>query len=271
MLEKEASVPLSNTKEQAVLQRQPEGRIAGVCAGLAKYTGVDVDLIRVAAVVLCILTLGLAGVVYLTLWATLPVAQSAAAPGQVEVDASDCSSYVYGQVASGSGESPVAGLSLPVSIALVVGVTTMVVGMCILLAGATTAFEPLQFWPLAILAAGVVRMVLPDRHGRRAWPFLTGMAVLLVGMVALLDSLGLVRMMWVRWAATGWPLLAIAIALFVAGSRMKSSQAGPWMLVGGVAMVVVFLVFGFVTCLYPGYVQQVVVVLPNGQMMPLTL
>lgn len=46
--------------------------IAGVCGGLAEYTGVDATLIRVVALVAFILGAGSLGIIYLIMWALVP-------------------------------------------------------------------------------------------------------------------------------------------------------------------------------------------------------
>lgn len=54
------------------LYRRREGRIvAGVCAGLAAYFGIDVTLVRLAFAVATILW-GLGALVYLVAWAVVP-------------------------------------------------------------------------------------------------------------------------------------------------------------------------------------------------------
>lgn len=57
-----------------ILVRSRDNRIiAGVCAGVAGYLGIDVNLVRVLAVVLAIVTGGVGGVlVYLVAWAVIP-------------------------------------------------------------------------------------------------------------------------------------------------------------------------------------------------------
>jgi phage shock protein C len=50
-------------------------RIAGVCAGLAAYTGIDVTLIRVAFVIFAFT--GIGELVYLLLWIFTPKAAKA--------------------------------------------------------------------------------------------------------------------------------------------------------------------------------------------------
>jgi phage shock protein C len=51
-------------------------RIAGVCAGIAKYMGWDVALVRVGFVLLSIASIGFPGVlVYLVMWLVVPEEQ----------------------------------------------------------------------------------------------------------------------------------------------------------------------------------------------------
>lgn len=59
------------------LTRVEEGRmIAGVCAGLARYLGVDATVIRIIFVLLTLFAAG--GVLlYLILWLIMPMEQSA--------------------------------------------------------------------------------------------------------------------------------------------------------------------------------------------------
>ena len=57
--------------ERRRLQRARQGkRIAGVCAGLSAYTGIDVTLIRVAFVIFAFT--GIGEFVYLLLWIFAP-------------------------------------------------------------------------------------------------------------------------------------------------------------------------------------------------------
>ena len=59
------------------LTRVEEGRmIAGVCAGLARYLGVDATVIRIVFVLLTLFAAG--GILlYLILWLIMPMEQSA--------------------------------------------------------------------------------------------------------------------------------------------------------------------------------------------------
>ena len=55
------------------LLRPREGRaIAGVCAGLARTYGLDLNLVRVLAVTAALLSGGVVGVAYLAAWVGIP-------------------------------------------------------------------------------------------------------------------------------------------------------------------------------------------------------
>lgn len=69
----------TRTKERKQLFRDPEkGKIAGVCAGLAHYIGMDVTLMRFIWVIIAIFSVGFPMVViYLVLWMVMPQAETA--------------------------------------------------------------------------------------------------------------------------------------------------------------------------------------------------
>jgi phage shock protein C len=64
---------MSNINNGKVLVRRRDNRIiAGVCAGLADYLSVDVNLVRVLVVVLTLFTAGTGILAYLVAWAVIP-------------------------------------------------------------------------------------------------------------------------------------------------------------------------------------------------------
>ncbi len=53
--------------------RPRKGRmVAGICAGIAEYCGLDVTLVRVIVAVVSVLTSGLGALAYLAAWAIIP-------------------------------------------------------------------------------------------------------------------------------------------------------------------------------------------------------
>jgi len=64
---------MTDTNGNKVLVRSRDDRmLAGVCAGLADYFGVDVTLVRVIWAVVSVLTSGLGVLAYLAAWAIIP-------------------------------------------------------------------------------------------------------------------------------------------------------------------------------------------------------
>ena len=55
------------------MRRSSDKMIAGVCAGIAEYFGLDVSLVRILYVLISIFSAGFPGIlVYLILWFLLP-------------------------------------------------------------------------------------------------------------------------------------------------------------------------------------------------------
>jgi phage shock protein C len=64
---------MSNINNGKVLVRNRDNRIvAGVCAGLADYLGLDVNLVRLLVAVVTLFTAGTAILAYLVAWAVIP-------------------------------------------------------------------------------------------------------------------------------------------------------------------------------------------------------
>ncbi len=64
---------MTDANGNKVLVRSRDGRmLAGVCAGVAGYFGVDVTLVRVIWAVVSVLTSGLGVLAYLAAWAIIP-------------------------------------------------------------------------------------------------------------------------------------------------------------------------------------------------------
>jgi phage shock protein C len=64
---------MNSGNETKVLVRSRKGRmVAGVCAGLADYFGMDVTLVRVIVAVIAVITGGVGVLAYLAAWAIIP-------------------------------------------------------------------------------------------------------------------------------------------------------------------------------------------------------
>ena len=63
---------MNDLRMKNLVRRRDDRMVAGVCSGLADYLGVDVTLVRVAAVVAAVLSLGAALVAYVAAWILMP-------------------------------------------------------------------------------------------------------------------------------------------------------------------------------------------------------
>ena len=61
-----------NGSGKRLVRRRDNRIIAGVCAGIADYLGVDVNLLRVVVAVLTVFTVGTGVVAYAIAWAVIP-------------------------------------------------------------------------------------------------------------------------------------------------------------------------------------------------------
>ena len=68
--------PQEKTRKE-LFRDMKKGKIAGVCAGLAQYIGLDIVLMRIAWIVLCICSVGFSLVAYIILWVAVPEAETA--------------------------------------------------------------------------------------------------------------------------------------------------------------------------------------------------
>jgi phage shock protein PspC (stress-responsive transcriptional regulator) len=64
---------MSNTNNGKVLVRKVDNRIiAGVCAGIAAYLDVDVNVVRIVVALITLITAGTGILGYLVAWAIIP-------------------------------------------------------------------------------------------------------------------------------------------------------------------------------------------------------
>jgi phage shock protein PspC (stress-responsive transcriptional regulator) len=62
------------TEARRLVRRTDDRMIAGVCSGIADYTGIDVTVVRLAAVVGAVLGFGSLIVAYVVAWLLMPEA-----------------------------------------------------------------------------------------------------------------------------------------------------------------------------------------------------
>jgi phage shock protein C len=64
---------MNGTNDQKRLIRPKQGRmVAGVCAGIGQFFGVDANIVRIVFVALTLFSAGAAALVYLAAWMIVP-------------------------------------------------------------------------------------------------------------------------------------------------------------------------------------------------------
>lgn len=252
------------------LQRTDDGIIAGVCSGLAECLSLDVGVLRFAFVALALVSTGVFVLVYVVLWLILPESPAEdravdvrpGVPSDADLPAADSDSKARRR-ADAVNEPPapppapgVKEVREPfdttgfVAVALVLGIVAVVALFCIVLSLFFPVFSPIQFWPLGVVAPGIVRMVIPGREGYRMDAFFDGALFILMGIVLLLNTTGAVSMDGFAWISQCWPLFMMAFGCVILWKA--TGLAG--FAVAALLLFAAFCVAGVAFCSVPGTV-----------------
>ena len=250
------------------LQRTDDGIIAGVCSGLAECLSLDVGVLRFAFVALALVSAGTFVIGYVVLWLILPASPAEGravdvrpdAPSDADPPAAEADSKVRRRI-DAANEPPVPPPAPGVEevrepfdttgfvvIALMVGIIAVVVFFCVVLSLFFPVFSPIQFWPLGVVAPGIVRMVIPGREGYRMDAFFDGAMFILMGIVLLLNTTGAVSMNGFAWIKQCWPLLMMAFGCVIIWKA--TGLAG--FAVAALLLLAGFCVAGVAFCSVPG-------------------
>jgi phage shock protein PspC (stress-responsive transcriptional regulator)/signal transduction histidine kinase len=176
----------------AGLARDPdEGMVAGVCAGVARWVGVDPLVVRVAVAILALAN-GVGVVVYVVAWVVLPAERTGDAP------------------------EPEAARGRPGELALGIGCITF--GMLLLVRWSAPFFPDSLVWPAAIAGLGIGLALSRAGDGEHArWRALAGR---LPG-----NPVDALRSGWVPWLriTAGAALLVAGLATFLATNGALAS------------------------------------------------
>lgn len=66
------NVPSRHHVEGRLSRSREDVKVAGVCAGFARYLGVDVTLVRILWTILTIFSIGVGLIVYIACWIVMP-------------------------------------------------------------------------------------------------------------------------------------------------------------------------------------------------------
>lgn len=283
---------------QQTFYRANDGIIAGVCSGLARYWGIDTGVLRFAFIALTVATVGAFALIYIALWLVLPSQEGVRRT--VDVNPDYAASDIYGARESQEAckhkrektradyaheppQSPDMAATAaaararewsrqappqspaPVAIGLGLGILLAVVGMAFAVSSFATVFTPLQFWPLGVVALGIVRMVVPAERGYRLEDFTLGFVLFCLGAVLLANTAGVFFVHFGTWLMQGWPILAMALGCLLLW-RGTSFNGFAFCVM---ALMVAFCATGVMFCSNPGPAMETLIGMPFTRGLPM--
>lgn len=248
--------------EKRLFRTRNDAYIGGVCAGLAIHYDLDAIVVRILAVLLAGLTLGLACIAYLVLWARIPLESELHAPYDIKPESAESSAFGCVDCSSSVDEQTRLG-SIPLLARLAVAVGLMFLFLAVSMG--VSPFVPgthwWQFWPLSLLMGGLCLIIIPV-HTRfeTAW-HAAGIAFTSISASMLPMSLGIMS-----WSTIGcafqqlWPLLLAAGVLFGVGLYRRNDA----LLLLAAFCIVAFCLIGLVFCVVPGEIETLLLHMPSG-------
>ena len=255
------------------LCRSRDAYVAGVCAGIAERLDFDAIVIRILAILLTLVTFGLAAIAYVVLWVRLPVEPEPATPYDItperaesiargSLDFNSRAGYLQG----GSDED--GRLSLVPRLVIAVGLMLLFLGVAMNVAPIVSGTRWWQFWPVAFLILGLCLIIIPVRTRYEAIWHAVGIAVTSIAAMALPMSLGVVA--WETFAVAFrhmWPLIALAIGVFVVGIYRKAD----FLIVAGALCWAAFCLAALMFFSLPGEMGALFINMPDGSSMRIAI
>ena len=248
--------------------RSRDAYVGGVCAGLADYFDLDAIVVRILALFIIVMTLGLGAVAYLILWARLPQAAEPTAPYDVQPESAessalgcvDCSS---GNAGSSLGYESGVGVSMPARFAVAGGLSLLFLVVAISVSPLIPGTRWWQFWPAGLLIAGLCLIVIPvPTRFEAAWHAL-GIAVTSIAVLMFPMSLGIVSWSTLSSAfSQAWLFIAAAVATFAIGVYKRIDA----LVVGSAFFIVAFCLFALLVCPMPGDLDVLMLHMPDGRL-----
>jgi signal transduction histidine kinase/phage shock protein PspC (stress-responsive transcriptional regulator) len=210
-----------------LVRRPDEGMVAGVCAGIARWIGVDAVVVRLATVILALAN-GVGVVAYLVAWAVLPEQRDGAAPGAARRGPPTAGASGVDGFGDDGGRR---------TAELTLAVACITLGALVLVRWTVPVFPDALVWPAVIAAVGIGLVVTRAGEGDRArWLAAAGR---LPGNPV--EALGGGRALWLR-IVVGVVLLVVGIATFLAVNDAFSAlgQIGIAVLATALGVLIVF-------------------------------
>ena len=203
-----------------------------MCAGIADRIDADAIAIRVFAVLLACVTFGVGVVAYVILWVRLPL--EAEGPVLYDVLPEYAESSAYGVISSDGKPAACRSCagregaqSAPVFVRLAVAVALILLFLVV-----STGISPFvpgtrwwQFWPVAFMIGGLLLVVFPIKSDFEIAWHAFGIVITSIFATMLPAALGMTPWPVLMHASMAlWPLLALALVMFVVGIVMRDSR-----------------------------------------------
>ena len=133
----------------------------------------------------------------------------------------------------------------PLAVSLALGIALIALGATALLSSVFNKFSFVQLWPLACVVAGVVRIAIPAKDGSRTFTTWLGALLVMIGVIALVSSLGVYTIDPTAWIGKAGPFALVSVGLFVMGRAAKSDVL---IVLAGIMMILFVLVGIFFGC-----------------------
>lgn len=246
--------------------RSRDAYIGGVCAGLAEHFDLDPIVVRILAVLITIMTLGLGAIVYVVLWARLPLEDAAGVLYEITPESAESNAFgsvdcQTGRAVSKDRETDVDGATMLARLAVAVCLVLLFLIVAMNISPLVPGIEWWQFWPVGFLILGLCLIIIPipTKH-EAAWHAL-GIVLTSLSAMAVPMALGMLSWNTVPTALSqGWLLIAAAVALFIFG-LYRDIDALP---IVAAFFIVAFCLMALTLCATPGDVESLLFHMPDG-------
>lgn len=242
------------------LFRSRDSYVGGVCAGIAEYYGLDALVVRILAIILCLVTLGLAAIVYLVMWVYVPLEPEKSRPVDVLPESAllyDHGPVEYLVVQNDQGEDewvrlPIRGLSIGGRIAVFSVLALLSAALAAVFMVLLPGTRWWQYLPVLTLILGLFLIVVPIRSRVPSAWMGAGIMAAAASAAAIPMSLG-----FISWSSLAfalqlfWPIVAVAALLYASGVVRNMGA----LVMAGAACFVVFCVCGVLMCSLPGRIE----------------
>lgn len=235
---------------------------------MAEYYEVDTIVVRILAILLAILTLGIAVIVYMVLYVCVPTAPLHEGPYDVKPESAESSAFGSVDLSAGYGAGRKHSISILARLAVAAGLMLLFLVVAMGVSPMVPGTKWWQFWPLCFLMGGLCLIIIPVRTSHEALWHFTG--IVLATFSASILPMSLEIMSWStvnRAISTLWPLVVAAIIFFAVGLIQKRDAY----LFGAAFCLVLFCAMGFVFCVVPGETESLFFNSPNGRMVIIEL